>query len=116
MSVIRANIQTVEDIYRLIWTAVAGKRPIEAVYRKYPRLLCPHRLGRNSDGQLRVLCYQAAGGSNTGLEPPGSPENWRCMALEEFREVKLAEGAWRTAPNHSRPAHCIVDPDIDAED
>jgi len=29
MGVVRANIQTVEDIYQLIWTAIASKRPIE---------------------------------------------------------------------------------------
>jgi hypothetical protein len=29
----RANIQTVEDMYQLIWTATACKRPIEAVYK-----------------------------------------------------------------------------------
>jgi len=31
MGVVRANIQTVEDIYQLIWTSIASKRPIEAV-------------------------------------------------------------------------------------
>jgi hypothetical protein len=30
--------------------------------------------------------------------------------------VKLAEGDWRTAPNHSRPASCVAEADIDAED
>jgi hypothetical protein len=30
--------------------------------------------------------------------------------------VKLLEEAWRTAPNHSRPASCVIDADIDAED
>ena len=33
MGVVRAKIQTVEDIYQLVWTAVASKRPIDAVYR-----------------------------------------------------------------------------------
>jgi hypothetical protein len=82
MSVVRANIQTVEEIYQLIWTAIASKRPIEAVYKGLPRLLCPHRLGRNRGGELRVLCYQYGGESESGLEAPGSPANWRCTALE----------------------------------
>jgi len=30
--------------------------------------------------------------------------------------VRLVEGAWRTAPNHSRPGSCVADADIDAED
>jgi len=116
MDVVRANIQTVEDIYRLIWNAVASKRPIEARYHERHRLFCPHRLGRNREGQLRVLCYQYGGQSESGLQPAGSPENWRCLVLEELSRVKFREDAWRTAPNHSRPASCVVDADIDAED
>jgi len=116
MGVVQAKIQTVEDIYRLLWTAVANKRPIGAIYHRLPRLLCPHRLGRNRAGEPRVLCYQYGGESESGLEPTGSPENWRCMAWEELRAVELLEGPWKTAPNHSRPAKCIVEADIDAED
>jgi hypothetical protein len=116
MGVVRANIQTVEDIYQLIWTSIASKRSIEAVYKGLPRLFCPHRLGRNSAGEIRVLCYQYGGESESGLEAPGSPANWRCTALEKFSRVKLREDAWSTAPNHSRPASCVIDADIDAED
>ena len=116
MGVVEAKIQTVEDIYWLIWTAVANKRPLAAIYRNLPRLFCPHRLGRNRAGQLRVLCYQYGGESESGLEPMGSPANWRCIVLEKLRAVELLEGSWKTAPNHSRPATCVVDADIDAED
>jgi hypothetical protein len=116
MGVVRAQIQTVEDIYRLVWTAVANRRPIEADYQGRHRLFCPHRLGRNREGQLRVLCYQYGGESRTGLDPVGSPANWRCVALEKLSKVKLVEDGWRTAPNHSRPASCVAEADIDAED
>lgn len=116
MGVVEAKIQTVEEIYRLIWTAVANKQPISALYKNRPRLFCPHRLGRNRASQQRVLCYQYGGESETGLAPMGSPENWRCMALEKLRKVELLRGSWKTAPNHSRPASCIIDADIDAED
>ena len=116
MGVVEAKIQTVEDIYRLVWTAVATKQPISAMYKGLPRLFCPHRLGRNRAEQLRVLCYQYGGESESGLAPMGSPENWRCVALEKLRKVELLHGSWQTAPNHSRPASCIVQADIDAED
>lgn len=116
MGVVKAKIQTVEDIYRLVWTAIANRQPIGANYRDLPRLFCPHRLGRNRARQLRVLCYQYGGESESGLEPLGSPANWRCIVLEKLKAVELLEGSWKTAPNHSRPATCIVDPDIDAED
>jgi len=116
MGVVQAQIQTVEEMYQLVWTAVANKKPIEAIYLGRPRLFCPHRLGRNREGQLRVLCYQYGGESKSGLQPTGSAANWRCVALEKLSRVKLVESAWRTAPNHSRPASCVAEADIDAED
>jgi len=116
MSVIRPHFQTVEEIYRLLWTAVRHKRPIEATYQRRLRLFCPHRLGRNVDGQLRVVCYQYGGGSQSGLQPVGSPHNWRCVVLEKLSAVKLLDDVWRTAPNHSLPGSCVVKPDIDVED
>jgi hypothetical protein len=42
MGVVEAKIQTVEDMYRLIWTAIANKQPISAIYQGLPRLFCPH--------------------------------------------------------------------------
>ena len=116
MSVVEAKFQTVEDMYRLIWTAIANKQPIRAIYKELPRLFCPHRLGRNRLGQVRVLCYQCGGESESGLGPIGSPENWRCVIFEKLRRVELVSGAWKSAPNHSRPAACVLDADIDAED
>ena len=115
MKVVQAQIQTVEEMYELVWTAVANKKPIAAIYQGRDRLFCPHRLGRNREGQLRVLCYQYGGESQSGLRP-GSPANWCCVALEKLSRVKLVEGAWYTAPNHSRPASCVTETDIDAED
>ena len=95
---------------------MANKRPIEATYQERHRLFCPHRPGRNQQGRLRVLCYQYGGESLSRLQPVGSPANWRCVALEKLNRVKLVEGAWHTAPNHSRPAACVADTDIDAGD
>jgi hypothetical protein len=83
MGVVEAKIQTVEDIYHLIWLAVANKQPVRAIYKERPRLFCPYRLGRNQAGQRRVLCYQYGGESESGLAPIGSPANWRCVVLEK---------------------------------
>ena len=116
MGVVQAKIQTVEDIYRQVRTAVVSRRPIRAVYNGRDRWFCPHRLGRNRDGQTRVLCYQYRGESVRGLEASGSPGNWRCLALEKLSHVELLEDAWHTAPNHSRPQTCVAVADVDAED
>jgi len=114
MGVVRARIQTVEDMYRLVRTAVVSKRPIRAIYHGCERWLCPHRLGRSHEGQIRVLCYQYAGESGSGLQAAGSPANWRCIALEKLSRVELLEGTWYTAPNHSRPQTCVAEVDVDA--
>jgi hypothetical protein len=116
MPVIQANIQTVEDIYRLVRTAVINKQPIRAIYHGLDRRFCPHRLGRNLEGQIHVLCYQYGGESSSGLQAAGSPANWRCLALEKLSRVELLEGVWQTAPNHSRPQTCVTEVDVDAED
>jgi len=111
-----AKTPRLEEIYSVVRTAVVSKRPIVAVYHGRQRLLCPHRLGWNKEGQPRVLCYQYGGESESGLGPVGSSTNWRCIALDQLRGVKLLEGAWRTAPNHSRPQTCVAEVDVDAED
>jgi hypothetical protein len=115
MGIGQAPVQTVDEIYQLLWTAVASKRPVAALYRGRPRLFCPHRLGRNRQGQLRVLCYQYGGESKSGLAAAGSPGNWRCVELERLGHVKLLDDEWWTAPNHSRPSSCVTDADVDAE-
>jgi len=43
MRVVKAKIQTIEEMYRLIWTAIENKRPISAIYKELPRLFCPYR-------------------------------------------------------------------------
>ena len=94
--------------------AVISKLPIRAIYPGRDRWFCPHRLGRNHAGQIRVLCYQYGGESSSGLESAGSPANWRCLALEKLSRVELLEGAWRSAPNRSREQTCVTE--VDAED
>jgi hypothetical protein len=61
-------------------------------------------------------CVSNGGESQSGLHPMGSPANWRCVALEKLSRVKLVQGAWRTAPNHLRPASCVAEADRDGED
>jgi hypothetical protein len=92
------------------------RQPIGAVYNGRHRLRCPHRLGRNKEGEFRVLCNQYGGGSKSGLQPAGSAANWRCIVLEKLSKVELLIESWRTAPNHSRPQTCVVEADVDIED
>jgi hypothetical protein len=79
-------------------------------------MVCPHRLGRNSSGEVRVMCYQYGGDSSSGLAPGASAANWRCMKLEKFSRVQLLDDVWHTGPGHTRPQTCVTDVDVDAED
>jgi len=69
MAVVEAKIQTVEEIYRLIWTAVATKQPVRAIYKDRLRLFCPHRLVRNRAGQRRVLAISTVETVRLGWHP-----------------------------------------------
>src|SRR5258708_30882230 len=103
MGVVEAKIQTVEDIYRLIWTAASHKQPVRAMYKDLPRLFCPHRLGRNRAGELRVLCYQYGGEKKSGLAPKGLPANKRCRVLGRGSAGGRVGGSFVSPPDPSRP-------------
>jgi hypothetical protein len=106
--------QTLDEIHSLIRKAAVMKQPIVAVYESRERRLCPHILGLK-EGRLRALCYQYGGGSSQGLQPHGSPENWRCICLEKLSEVRLLTERWHTGPSHSRRQTCVDEVEVDSE-
>lgn len=98
----------------LIRGAIAGKTPLQAVYRRRPRLLCPHTFGTKGTGRdqkVHILSYQIGGESNSRpLEPVGSPSNWRCMKVSLMEAITLREDLdWGTAAKHTQPQNCIDD-------
>ncbi|HEY7212001.1 MAG TPA: hypothetical protein VH477_17135 [Bryobacteraceae bacterium] len=101
------HIQTVEEIAVLATAALLLKRPLTAVYHKCRRSLCPYVLGRSKRGDLRLLCYQYAGESTSGLKVAGSPENWRCIVLAKLRSVSLLDDDWVSIDTRLRPQTCI---------
>jgi len=100
--------QTLNEKITTLKKAISQRIPISAVYDGRVRLLCPHVLGRNKEGKYQALFYQFGGESSKGILPDGSPENWRCLAVEKLFSVAAnAAGGWHTAPNHSRPQTCV---------
>ena len=79
-------------------------------------MVLPAQAGRNYQGDIRVLCYQYAGESGSGLRAAGSTVKLALYWLEKLSRVELLEDAWHTAPNHSRPQTCVAEVDVDAED
>jgi hypothetical protein len=102
-------MQTVVEICAMIREAIFNKDIIVASYHGYVREMCPHVIGKKN-GRAQALLYQFAGGSSSGLQPDGSPANWRCLRVDELSEVaiKKSTGEWHTASNYSAAAqHCV---------
>src|SRR5678816_3400199 len=85
MSVVETKIQTVEEMYRLIWTAIANKRPISAVYKERYRLFCPHRLGPQPFGPASRTLLPIWRGERERI---GTDRFAGELALRDFRETE----------------------------
>ncbi len=107
--------RSLDAAHKLLRTAMLQKKPIAAFYAGHTRLLCPYVLGRNKRNRLHVLCYQYGGGSASGLKPIGSPENWRCIAVDKLSSIAIIDGVWVSAERHSRIQTCIQHVELDAE-
>jgi hypothetical protein len=92
----------------IVKLAILNKSALSAVYNGRIRLLCPHTLGEDKDGNYQALFYQFGGESaSRPIQSDGSPDNWRCLALNKLSNIKKSERGWHTAPNHSRPQTCV---------
>jgi hypothetical protein len=100
--------------YDIIRRAILNKEQVIATYNGYRREMCPHAIG-TKNGRQQVLFYQFGGYSSSGLGPPGSPSNWRCIPISRLSNVETRKGEWYTAPNYSRPQTCVDHVDIDVE-
>src|SRR5437773_2659738 len=110
------SVRAPDQTHAQVRSAIVHRRPIAAVYGGRRRLLCPHLLGWNKRRRLQVLCYQYGGDSESGLKPAGASDNWRCLAIEDLRQVELLDGPWQTAENHSRPQTFIEEVELDGDD
>jgi hypothetical protein len=99
------------DAYQILAEAITTKQQVVARYHDEERIFSPHALG-SKRGATHVLVYQYAGGSQTGLPPDGE---WRCLDVEELRDIRLRPGAWRTAPNVFNPQTCLDEVEILAD-
>lgn len=107
--------KSLDATHKLLRAAMLHKHPITALYAGHRRLLCPYVLGRNKEDRLHVLCYQYGGSSASGLKHQGSPENWRCIAVDRLSEVEIIDGPWLSPERHSRVQTCIEHVELDAE-
>lgn len=99
------------DAYTILAEAINTKQQVVARYHDEERIFSPHALGTKR-GVAHVLVYQFAGGSHTGLPPGGE---WRCLNVDELREIRLQPGPWRTAENVFNPQTCLDDVEVVAD-
>ena len=108
--------QTVEEIYFLIRQAILSKDIVALSYRGSIREMCPHVLGKTK-GSPYALMYQFGGETKTGLKAGASPDNWRCIRIEEISNVAVrkSNGEWHTASNYSARQNCVTEIDVRIE-
>ncbi len=94
------------DNYTLIREAIEKRQQVLATYRGFEREMCPHAIGVSRRHERQALFYQFGGGSASGIGPPGSPDNWRCILIDEMHHISVRDGAWHTAPDHTRLNTC----------
>jgi hypothetical protein len=111
-----ANSQTTEEIYHLVRQAILAKDIVALDYHGSVREMCPHVLGKTK-GSPYALMYQFAGETRTGLKSDGSPDNWRCIRIEEISNVvvRRSAGEWHTASNYSAMQNCVNEIDVRVE-
>jgi hypothetical protein len=78
--------------------------------------MCPHVLGKTK-GSPYALMYQFAGETKGNLKYDGSPDNWRCLQVEEISHVAVRNscGEWHTASNYSTMQNCVSEIDVRVE-
>jgi len=108
--------QAIDEIYALIRQAILTKDILALNYRGSVREMCPHVLGKTK-GSPYALMYQFAGETKVGLKPDGSPDNWRCLRLDELSHVVVREAneEWHTASNYSAMQNCVSEIDVRVE-
>ncbi len=82
--------------------AILKKKQVICTYQSHVREVCPHVLGYK-DGKEKVLTFQFAGTSKTGLPSLGE---WRCFEVAQVGDLQMRDGAWKTAEHRERQT-CI---------
>ena len=100
--------------YSLIREAIGKKQNISATYNKHHREMSPHVIG-TKNGREQALLYQFGGTSSSGLQPDGSPDNWRCIPISGMEDVTVIGGEFHPPPNHSRPQFCVGEIDVEVQ-
>lgn len=79
--------------------SLGERRPLSARYHGQQRVVCPHALGWSGQ-RAKVLAYQVAGGTSTGVLPGAPEQRWRSMFVDEIETPVIVEERWHSARNY----------------
>ena len=94
------------NTYEIVRKAIIQKKQIVAEYQGHKREMCPHVIGKKY-GENQALFYQFGGTSSSGIIVPGSKKNWRCIKIDELRNVEVRDGKWYSFSDHKEPQNCV---------
>lgn len=100
--------------YGIIRNAILNKQQVVATYKDHVREMCPHVIG-TKNGREQALFYQFGGFSSSGVIIPGSPQNWRCIAIDGLSNITVRTGGWHTGSNHSQALTCVDNIDVEVD-
>lgn len=91
--------------YELIKHAILNKKSMSFTYKGQARKASPHIIG-SKNGVLKVLFYQYAGGSNSGLKN-NPADHWRCLFIDDIQSLEINTDSFQTNTEHQHPQTCI---------
>jgi WYL domain len=92
--------------------AIEERHTVRARYHGHERLLCPHALGWKN-GRAKVLAYQSAGSTSSGLLPQASRDRWRSLFVDEIEDPTIVPDApWNTADNYTAHSNGIEEMEV----
>jgi len=95
--------------FRLLQQAIEDGWNISATYQGHSRLMTPHTLGWKNNRE-QCLLYQFGGTSSSRtVFHRNSPANWRCVHVDELRDVRLVEGELQSCTTHTQRQTCVDD-------
>lgn len=102
------------NAYNIIRAAIEGRENIRANYKGFPREMTPHTLGLKK-GREHCLFYQFGGASSSATTfPDNSPQNWRCVFVDDLEGVAAIGGEFHTCDQHGKTQTCVDQVDIEA--
>lgn len=78
--------------------AIQQKKDVVLTYHGYTRSVEPHCLGEDSKGELKLRCWQTAGGSESGER-----SGWKLLNVSEVHSASMSASGFAGArPGYKR--------------